>query len=94
MKQITDEEIKAFFNKDLFDDYRDPDEVKINREEKKITVNVHREYEFVPCDFKILNKIGEFFETDKVNGSEGDYYNGCETCDYGSNYEVNFIIEE
>lgn len=93
MKPRTDQEILEFFKTIKRYDF-DVTEVSLERLESKIKVTVSQMYEYVPVDFSVLKRIGEFFETDKVNGSEGDFYNGCETCDYGSSYEVTFVIEE
>lgn len=91
MKKHTEDEIKSFF-KELYG-YEDP-AIKVTKYEKSIEINLEQMYDYVPVDFKHLKAVGEFFETDKVNGSKGRYYNGCETCDYGSSYEVDFVIEE
>lgn len=92
MKKRTDEEIIEFFL-EMTGSYNDG-EVKISRDEGRLVVNVAQSYDFVAVDFKVLKSVGEFFETDKVNGSEGEYWNGCGTCDYGSSYSVDFVIEE
>lgn len=94
MKKRTDNEILEFFKANVrtYDFY--DTEVKVKRETNRIVVEVSQEYQYVPVDFEMLSKIGDFFETDKVNGSKGDYYSGCETCDYGSSYEASFVIEE
>lgn len=88
----TNKEIETFFKELYHDAYKDKG-VKIKKLEDKIEVKITQMYQYVPVDFKILCKIGEFFGTDKVNGSKGEYYDGCETCDYGSSYEVDFVIE-
>lgn len=85
----TDEEIEQFFKTHISDA-----DIEINRDTRLIKISVSQMYEYVPNGFQELKKIGEFFGTDKVNGSDKDYYSGCETCDYGSSYTVNFIIEE
>lgn len=50
-------------------------------------------YGYVEVRFKHLAALAAFFGTREVNDSR--YANGgCETCDYGSSYEVTFHIRE
>jgi hypothetical protein len=89
----TTTEIIRFFENNIcacrYSDFK----AEVTQTNKSIEVKVTQMYEYVPVDFQTLNKIGEFFGTDRVNGSTGEYYDGCETCDYGSSYEVTFVIE-
>lgn len=83
----TDEEITEFF-KNL---YGGPDTIQITRNDM-LEVLVGDMYQFVPVDFKYLVKIGEFFNTDKINLTK-EANEGCETCNYGSSYEITFYID-
>lgn len=49
-------------------------------------------YEYVRVDFEDLERLSEIFDTRKINLRERSFEAGCETCDYGSSYEVHFTI--
>lgn len=91
----TEEQIDAFF-KDLYknnDQYVDVETVKVDyRNLNKLEVTVCSMYEYVPVDFKYLSAVGKFFGTDKID-LHNESYSGCETCDYGSSYQVKYYIE-
>lgn len=91
----TEEEIKSFF-KELYKNnsvHVDVDSVEVNFVSPvKLEVCVESMYEYVPVDFKYLLKVGEFFKTDKINLHK-DSWTGCETCDYGSSYQLTYYIE-
>jgi len=91
----TEEEIETFF-KELYknnDEYVDVNDVEVDfTSPAKLEVCVASMYEYVPVDFKYLLKVGEFFKTDKINLHK-ESYSGCETCDYGSSYQVTYYIE-
>jgi hypothetical protein len=52
---------------------------------------VKKMYEFVPMNFKVLKGLGELFGTDQIDVDNWSR-SGCQTCDYGSSYEVKFQI--
>jgi len=51
-------------------------------------LTITQEYEYVDVQFDDLLKLSELFSTKKIN--IGDKYGtqGCETCNYGSRYEL------
>lgn len=51
-------------------------------------ISISRMYSSVCLQFKTLDAFSKLFETDQINVSQGGSYGGCETCDYGSSYEV------
>lgn len=60
--------------------------------DQKCTLRISTMYEFVPLSFKHLKGLEELFGTDDINEGERDSNPGCETCDYGSKYELTFHI--
>ena len=63
----------------------------IDKNENKIDVAVEQMYQFVDTSFKRLKQISEAFGTDEIDINSW-HSNGCETCDYGSCYNVTFNI--
>lgn len=67
---------------------------KINVEERNNNLFIHisQMYEYVKIDFKFLKQLSEFVGSDEINDER---YNtdGCETCDYGSKYEITLIVK-
>jgi hypothetical protein len=59
---------------------------------EKIHICIEQMYEYVPCTFSMLEQLSIFFDTKSINFDNGNHYNGCETCDYGSSYEVDIYI--
>jgi hypothetical protein len=57
----------------------------------KISLKVSQMYEYVPFEFETMVKFSELFKTKKINVGQ-EQSSGCETCDYGSSYEVTFSI--
>ena len=57
-----------------------------------LILTIHNMYEYFPVTYKSLEFISQVFKTDKINivGREGSP--GCDTCDYGSQYTVKFVI--
>ncbi len=88
MKSETD--IIEFFKK-LFS-YESPS-VNVSFRGNFIMVGLEQMYNYIELDFKKMKAIGEFFNTDKINFSNGARHRGCETCDYGSSYTVDIDIE-
>lgn len=43
--------------------------------------------------YKILRDLVEFFGTEEIDTSDTISQGGCETCDYGSKYGFNIVIE-
>jgi len=56
-------------------------------------IKITRMYSYVVIQFKTLDALAKLFKTDQINLSDGDHSSGCETCDYGSSYEVNITIK-
>lgn len=49
-------------------------------------------YEYLPVTFAGLSALSEFSGTKAINDSRFNS-NGCETCDYGSNYEITITVQ-
>lgn len=56
-----------------------------------VRIRADRMYEYVDVSFAALKELSDLFGTDKID-TDQDSSGGCETCDYGSSYEVTFII--
>lgn len=60
--------------------------------DSKVRVTVSCMYEYVEYNLATLMKIATFFGTMKIDDDRYSH-SGCETCDYGSSYEVTFEIK-
>jgi hypothetical protein len=87
MKAHTSEEIKAFFTK-LFD-WEAPSVSVLTNANDLVSVEVEQMYSYVSFNLKMLLEIAEFFGTQNINDNKWSS-GGCETCDYGSSYRVEF----
>lgn len=104
MKQHSDDAIEAFFQS-LYSDadtkYCDFEIDVLAGHKDSVRVKVSRMYRYAddtygdpspPISVAVL-EISQFFETKDVN--EDRYHtDGCKTCDYGSNYQMNFSIKD
>jgi hypothetical protein len=98
MKTHTEQAIKEFFSS-LYKPRSGHShfEIGVKFTNYGVVVDVSQMYEYADDDGPSIAvavlKISQFFETKDVN--EGRYQtDGCETCDYGSNYEMNFMIKD
>lgn len=55
-------------------------------------ISVKQMYNYVNVDFAFLLKLSEFFDTKEIN-DERYSSSGCESCDYGSSYEVVLTVK-
>lgn len=94
MNKYTDDEIIEKFNKIFeprFGRYRDGCiEVRTNKP-NLVEVTISQMYEYVEVDFSDLLAISQFFGTQQI-GDTRYHSDGCETCDYGSSYEITLRI--
>lgn len=92
MKKYSDNKIKEFI-KSIWDvdisiiSYYD----KKNNQGDLIRIRIFKMYNYVDLQFSHLMKIAKFFETLNIN-EDRTSCNGCDTCDYGSSYEINLSI--
>jgi hypothetical protein len=94
MHKYTDEEIKEFFTSIVKINNLMETKVEINKNtDNFVVVEISQMYDFVDISFEKLTKISEFFDTTKIQDSKYSS-GGCETCDYGSTYEVTLYIGE
>ncbi len=84
---MTKEQILACWGEEI-KPYCHP-EVEISEDNKRVSVTVM--YEHLPLSMDILVKLANVFGTDNfiINNSHSD---GCETCDWGSQYTQEFEI--
>jgi hypothetical protein len=57
-----------------------------------VRIRVSRMYRFVTWNFDTLEKISDFLGTKTIKLGEQDFIEGCESCDYGSKYWVEFHV--
>jgi hypothetical protein len=94
MNKYTDEEIKEFFSTMVKINNLMETKIEINKNtDNFVVVQISQMYEFVDVSFEKLTKISEFFGTTLIQDHRYSS-RGCETCDYGSNYEVTLYIGE
>lgn len=94
-KKLTKKEIQSIFEEIFMEEFTAPnswDELTVNIREinNKTYVSISKMYEYIEVSFSKLKLISEKMgckEVDLERYSEP----GCETCDYGSRYEVTFI---
>jgi len=57
-----------------------------------VSINVSQMYKYVPLGLKELLGVARAIDTDRFEVDQWSS-DGCETCDYGSNYSVQFRYE-
>lgn len=50
-------------------------------------------YDYVNFNSKVVLKLCRLFQTDNIETDQSSR-RGCETCDYGSSYQIDFYIKE
>lgn len=65
-------------------------EIVWNGSDLKATVT--QMYSYVVCNLAELKALSELCGTDHIN-LDKDRFGGCETCDYGSRYEIDIFIK-
>lgn len=60
----------------------------------RVDIKFKRMYEYVELSFDQLLQFSELFGTRKINIGDRDSWGGCETCDYGSSYEVTIHMND
>lgn len=83
--------------KGIIEEYDDHSYIKdmsvdVKKVNKDIFIKIRRMYEYVPFSFKILKEISYLTECEDIDVDQYQQ-DGCETCDYGSVYEVTFILK-
>lgn len=66
--------------------------VKIHETSNNLEITIAQMYEYVNIDFKFLKQLSEIVGSDEINDNRF-CTDGCETCDYGSNYEITLTIK-
>jgi hypothetical protein len=75
----------------LKESFPDAEKYTITPTAEGVDLEISRMYEYVTFNAESLFKLCEFFDT--MNVSDSRYsYGGCETCDYGSKYEVTLHV--
>lgn len=60
--------------------------------ETEVVFGLSKMYDYPNLGFKDLMGLAELFDTMEIDDADRDHTSGCETCDYGSNYEVTLRI--
>lgn len=50
-------------------------------------------YEYVEISLDALQAVSDIFKTRNINVGHKEYYSGCDTCDYGSSYELHLTVQ-
>jgi hypothetical protein len=95
VKYPSTEEVETFV-RSLFPDYhfKGSDSsltVVFDGVRQQYTITIAQMYEYVPVNFDMLYRLSDFFETRKINDTRYSS-RGCDTCDYGSSYEVKLTV--
>lgn len=53
-----------------------------------------RMYEFLKINFEMMEKLAAMFGSKKIDVDISEFWEGCETCDYGSKYFTRIFIKE
>ena len=87
-KEDIDKFVRETWPEEPYCDYR----VEIARADAdSAEFTLKQMYKYVELDFAKLKAVSDFFGTLNVL-TDMDSYGGCETCDYGSSYEVTFKV--
>lgn len=94
MKQHTIEEITAEVQRIWEDEDSRYEKMKVEVHPcgNGWTITIKRMYDYMPMNLRHLKALSEFFNTDNINDSRYAY-GGCETCDYGSSYEITLDVQ-
>lgn len=91
MNKFTDKEIIDKCKSIWVSKYSDPTIVVKTNSEKEVIIIIKQMYDYVEMNLSHLKKLSEFFNTDNIN-DDRYAYGGCETCDWGSSYEITLTI--
>jgi hypothetical protein len=94
MKKIADQIITAKMAK-IFDDESGwgKADIEVEKNDKdEVVIVIKRMYEYVTMNLSHLTKVAKLFGTENIN-DDRYAYGGCETCDYGSSYEIRLHIK-
>lgn len=89
MIEHTKEEVLEFLQR-TFDE---ADDFSAEKSSGGWNLEVSRMYEYVEFSAEKMFSICRFFNTMNVN-DDRYAYGGCETCDYGSKYTVEFTVRD
>lgn len=94
MKSRSIEEIEEFCKTVIWpDESTDEDfSLKVTYDGEGFTIEVAQMYCYVPLNLARLLRLSEFFGTTNINDSRYSS-DGCESCDYGSSYEVTLHVQ-
>lgn len=86
-RKVTAEELEKV--KELLGEARSTQEREVSITNRGFRVS--QMYEGVQVSLDLLIKLSELFGTRDIDTDQW-HTDGCETCDFGSNYEVEFLI--
>lgn len=77
---------------DSLDSYDyDVDKVEFFIGENTCALSIARMYDYIPINFEFLEGLADIFGTRRFDIDQS-HFNGCETCDYGSEYTKEFTF--
>lgn len=63
-------------------------EVLYDKHDNSVIIMISRMYDYFDVQFDHLAHLSELFGTRTINIGDKSAYPGCETCDFGSSYQV------
>lgn len=62
------------------------------RREDGFDLVVSRMYEHCAVSYSLLKELGDLWDTESIDVNDTGSHEGCDTCDFGSSYEVTFNV--
>lgn len=90
MRIPTDAEVEDIFSPRTTSNFK----VKRRDTQEGYVLEVSQMYGYVPCGIDQILGLCKLFETEDVSVAGQEHSDGCETCDYGSSYSVEFLIKD
>lgn len=63
-------------------------------EKEELIIEIKTMYDYVDFNFEFLSAISEILGTKNINIGDKWHYDGCKTCDYGSQYYIELHITD
>ena len=92
IKHTNEEIVKKLHEIFTLENINSPKIEVLRNDTKLVSVTISQMYEYIQYNLKQLLQMSEFFGTQNINDSRYSSP-GCDTCDYGSSYEVTFDIK-
>jgi hypothetical protein len=94
MKYPSIDEVESLVKRLFVPEYNgDKLSISARRDGLAYVIEIERMYDYVPVKLSHLLSLAKFFDTLNINDSRYSSQ-GCDTCDYGSSYEVTLTVKE